>query len=59
MTNQWKKMAEIPQEYDFVTWGVKTFELKVKQFVREYYITWLITQSVSIQSVCWLGVINQ
>ena len=52
-------MAETPQEYDFVTWGVKTFELKVKQFVREYYITWLITQSVSIQSVCWLGVINQ
>ena len=59
MTNQWKKMAETPQEYDFVTWGVKTFELKVKQFVREYYITWLITQSASIQSVCWLGVINQ
>ena len=39
ITNQWKKIAEIPQEYDFVTWGVKTFELKVKQFVREYYIT--------------------
>ena len=32
-------MAEIPQEHDFLIWGIQTFERKVKQFVRKYYIT--------------------
>ena len=36
-----KKMAEIPQKHDFLTWGIQTFVRKVKQFVRKYYITWL------------------
>ena len=34
-----KKMAEIPQKHDFLTWGIQTFVRKVKQFVRKYYIT--------------------
>ena len=40
-------MAEIPQEHDFLTWGIQTFVRKVKQFVRKYII-WLITQFVVI-----------
>ena len=35
-------MEEIPQEYHFLTWSIQNFERKVKQFVRKYYITWLI-----------------
>ena len=35
----WKKMAEIPQERDFLTWGIQPFVRKVKQFVRKYHIT--------------------
>ena len=35
-------MAEIPQERDFLTWSIQEFVRKVKQFVRKYYITWLI-----------------
>ena len=35
----WKKMAEIPQKHDFLTWSIQNFIRKVKQFVREYYIT--------------------
>ena len=41
-------MAEIPQKHDFLTWGIPKFVQKVKQFVRKYYITWLITQFVLI-----------
>ena len=40
----WKKMAEVPQEHDFLTQGIQIFVRKVKQFVRKYYITWIITQ---------------
>ena len=32
-------MAEIPQERDFLTWGIQPFVRKVKQFVRKYHIT--------------------
>ena len=28
-------MAEIPQEHDFLIWGIQTFVRKVKQFVRK------------------------
>ena len=35
-------MAEIPQKCDFLTWSIQNFMRKVKQFVRQYYITWLI-----------------
>ena len=35
----WKKMAEIPQKSDFLTWSIQNFVKKVKQFVRKYYIT--------------------
>ena len=35
----WKKMAEIPQKHDFLTWSIQNFVRKVKQFVRKYYIT--------------------
>ena len=35
----WKKMAEIPQEHDFLNWDIQTFVRTVKQFVRKYYIT--------------------
>ena len=38
----WKKMVEIPQEHDFLTWSIQNFVRKGKQFVRKYYITWLI-----------------
>ena len=41
-------MAEIPLEHDFLTWVVQTFVRKVKQSVRKYYITWLITQFIVI-----------
>ena len=41
-------MAEIPQEHDFLTWGIQPFVRKVKQFVRKYLITWLITKFVVI-----------
>ena len=34
----WKKMAEIPQECDFLTWSIQNFVRKEKQFVRKYYI---------------------
>ena len=44
----WKKIAEIPQESDFITWSIKNFVRKVKQFVKKYYITWLITQLIVI-----------
>ena len=45
----WKKMVEIPQGHDFLTWGIQTFVKKVKQFVRKH-ITWLITQFVPINT---------
>ena len=35
----WKKMAEIPQERDFLTCTIQNLVRKVKQFVRKYYIT--------------------
>ena len=35
-------MAEIPQKRDFLTWSIQIFVRKVKQFVRKYYVTWLI-----------------
>ena len=38
----WKKMTEIPQKHDFLTSSIKNFSGKVEQFVRKYYITWLI-----------------
>ena len=41
-------MAEIPQEHGFLTWGIQTFVGKVRQFVRKYYITCLMTQFVLI-----------
>ena len=36
---RWKKMAEIPQERDFLTCTIRNLVRKVKQFVRKYYIT--------------------
>ena len=36
------KMAGIPQKRDFPTSTIQIFVRKVKQFVRKYYITWLI-----------------
>ena len=38
----WKKMVEIPWKRDFLAWNIQNFVRKVKQFVRKYYITWLI-----------------
>ena len=35
-------MAEIPQKCNFLTWSIQNFIRKMKQFVRKYYITWLI-----------------
>ena len=35
-------MAEIPQKHDFLTSRIQNSVIKVKQFVRKYYITWLI-----------------
>ena len=35
----WKRMAEIPQKCDFLTWSIQNFVRKRKQFVRKYYIT--------------------
>ena len=32
----WKKMAKIPQEHDFLTWGIQTFVRQKKQFVTKY-----------------------
>ena len=38
----WKKMAEIPQELDFLIWSINNFVIKVKLFVsRKYHTTWL------------------
>ena len=34
-------MAEIPKEHDFLR-SFQNFVRKVKQFLRKYYITWLI-----------------
>ena len=36
----WKKMAEIPQECDFLTWTIQNFVRKVKQIVRKYSNIW-------------------
>ena len=38
----WKKIAEIPEKHDFLTWSIQNFVRKVKQFVRKYYIIGLI-----------------
>ena len=42
----WKKKADILQESHIITWSIQNFVRKVKQFVKKYYITWLITQLV-------------
>ena len=34
-------MAEIPKEHDFLR-SIQNFVRRVKQFLRKYYITWLI-----------------
>ena len=34
-------MAEIPKEHDFLR-SIQNFVRKVKQFLKKYYITWLI-----------------
>ena len=34
-------MEEIPKEHDFLR-SIQNFVRKVKQFLRKYYITWLI-----------------
>ena len=44
----WKKMQETPQECDFLTCSIQNLVRKVKQFVRKYYISWIITQLVAI-----------
>ena len=31
----WKKIAEIPQKHDFLTWSIQNFERKVRQFPRK------------------------
>ena len=41
-------MVDISQEQDFRTSGIQTFARKVKQFLRKYYISWLIAQFVVI-----------
>ena len=35
----WKKITEIPQKRDFLTWSIQKFVRKVKQFLRKCYIT--------------------
>ena len=35
----WRKLAEIPQKSDFFTNSIQSFVIKMKQFVRKYYIT--------------------
>ena len=35
-------MAEIPQEFDFLTWTILNFVRKLKQVVKKIYTTWLI-----------------
>ena len=44
MKQHWRKMAEIPQKCDFLTWSIQNFIRKVKQFARKtltYLINWL------------------
>ena len=36
-----KKMTEIPEKHDSLTWNTQSFVRKVKQFVRKFYITLL------------------
>ena len=36
-----KKMTEIPEKHDSLTWNIQSFVRKVKQFVRKFYITLL------------------
>ena len=50
-------MAEISQEHDFLTCGIQIFVRKVKQCVRKYYITSLITQFVAIDDIAPLTVL--
>ena len=38
----WRKIAETPQKRDFLTWSIQNAVRIVKQFVRNYYITWLV-----------------
>ena len=35
----WKKVAEIPQKRNFLTWSIQNFVRRKKQFVRKFYIT--------------------
>ena len=50
LKQHWKKMAEILQKRDFLTWSIQNFVRKVKQFVRKY-ITWLIDLANKIYDV--------
>ena len=42
MKQHWKKVAEIPQNCDFLTWSIQNFVRKKKQFVGKYIIVLLI-----------------
>ena len=35
-------MREFPQKLNFLSWSIQVLVKKVKQFVRKYYIPWLI-----------------
>ena len=35
-------MVDVPQKRDFLSWSIQNFVIKAKQFVRNYYNTWLI-----------------
>ena len=37
-----KKMTEIPEKHDSLTWKIQSFVRKEKQFVRKFYITLLL-----------------
>ena len=60
----WKKMAEIPQEHDFLTWSIQNFVRKTQTFLLEniillYWLTWLTNYDmkkflVSFYAMCYL-----
>ena len=53
----WKKMAQIPQEHDFLTCSIQNFVRKVKQFAWKYCIAWLTDMANKLRHRKILGFI--
>ena len=44
-------MAETPRKRGFLNWSIQDFVRKVKEFLRKYYVTWLIYSANKLYDV--------